>query len=253
MLIIPAVYIRGGECALTPVGEAGTEGKYSCNPSVMAKLWRVENAKALHVGDVDGARMGRPVNAEFIADIVRSVDIPIQVAGGIRNCDDARFMLDEVKAFRIVLSTLALENGDVLAELLDRYGPRRIVAGIVCEGGRPFAQGLEPCRYSSVEEFASDLGRTGIQRIVYTDVSALTAVVRTPFPDLAAFAERTGFMITLDGSVWNYGDLRELQSLAPRKIDSLILGEALYSNAFPCQKIWRRAEKELMEHKGRFP
>jgi phosphoribosylformimino-5-aminoimidazole carboxamide ribotide isomerase len=253
VLIIPALYIREGECTLTPVGEDGTKGKYSCSPSAMAKLWRVENAKALHVGDLDGARAGRPVNAELVADIVRSVDIPIQVAGGIRTCDDARFMLEDVKAFRIVLSTLALDNGDALAELLERYGPRRIVAGIVCEGGHPLTQARQPCRYSTVEEFASDLRATGIQRIVYTDVSALTPGVRMPFAELAAFAERTGFMITLDGSVWNYGDLRDLQSLSPRGIDSLILGEALYANAFPCQKIWRRAEREIMEQKEQFP
>ena len=92
ILIIPAVEIKGGKCVQMV---QGTEGfVYSDDPIDMAKLWRKENAKSLHVTDVDGAIEGRLVNFEVIRQMVKTVDIPIELGGGLRTFDEVKKALD---------------------------------------------------------------------------------------------------------------------------------------------------------------
>ncbi len=40
----------------------------------------------------------------------------------------------------------------------------------------------------------------------------------------------------------NYQELEYLNKNAGHGIDSVIMGDSLYKNSFPCQKIWRNAE-----------
>jgi phosphoribosylformimino-5-aminoimidazole carboxamide ribonucleotide (ProFAR) isomerase len=86
--------------------------------------------------------------------------------------------------------------------------------------------------------------------VVVRDASAGAPLQDEFVAFLLSLAERTNLSVTLNGSVREYKDLTLLQNVHPRKIDSIILDEALYSNAFPCQKIWRIAEQQLLaQHK----
>src|ERR1041385_7337321 len=92
LLVIPAIEIKDGKCVQMVQGHEGFV--YSDHPVEMAKLWRKENAKSLHVTDVDGAREGRLVNFETIELMVKTVDIPIELGGGFRSLDEVKKALD---------------------------------------------------------------------------------------------------------------------------------------------------------------
>ena len=247
ILIIPALHIAEGHCLRTAEDETGTGDMYPRDPADVARLWRGENAKALHVVVEDMARTGIAAQREMLQRIVRAVDIPIQLAGGISSAEDVDVAISEIGAYRVVIGSTAASDPDLLSAVFDRYGPRRIVIALDVDGDRlrpddPSQRGEE-----DAIAFALRMKDRGVQRLIVTDVGPRKSLEGPPAEFLLMLAERTNLSVTLNGSVRHYHDLQIIQDLHPRKIDSIILDEALYSNSFPCQKIWRKAERQLIE------
>ena len=103
---IPAVDIRGGRCVRLVQGDFARETQYADDPAEMARHWQAEGAQRLHVVDLDGARDGVRANAGVIRRLLRSVDVPVQVGGGIRSLETARALLDD-GADRVIVGTAA--------------------------------------------------------------------------------------------------------------------------------------------------
>jgi len=145
ILIIPAVEIRAGRCVRTAQGVG--ELCYSDDPVEVARLWRIENAKSLHVTDLDGVREGRLVNAESVKRMVQTVDIPVELGGGVRTFEDARWAF-ETGVYRVLVSTMVIENPEEAQRLLSVYGPSKVVLamyavhGIVATHGGATTSGL---------------------------------------------------------------------------------------------------------------
>src|SRR5512141_2249973 len=127
LLVIPAIEIKGGRCVQMVQGIEGFT--YSDDPVEMAKLWRRENAKSLHVTDVDGALAGHLVNTDIIRTMVETVDIPIELGGGLRTFDAVKFAF-ELGMYRVLLSTMVIENPDEAKRVIETYGPSKVVLGI---------------------------------------------------------------------------------------------------------------------------
>ncbi|MFB6134041.1 MAG: HisA/HisF-related TIM barrel protein, partial [Halanaeroarchaeum sp.] len=88
------------------------------DPVDAAQRWVEEGASALHLVDLDGAFEGERANADAIEAIVRSVDVPVQLGGGIRTVADARDLLDS-GVDRVILGTAAVEDPDVVSAISD--------------------------------------------------------------------------------------------------------------------------------------
>ena len=127
LLVLPAIDIKGGRCVQMVQGVEGFA--YSDDAVEMARLCRLENAKTLHITDIDGALTGHPVNTEIIRKVVASVDIPVSVGGGLRTYEDVRAAF-EYGAYRVRLATMMIENPDEAARVIDAYGPSKVVLSI---------------------------------------------------------------------------------------------------------------------------
>lgn len=243
MLVIPAMTIRSGRCTRTAQGERGTEGMYPLEPASLARLWRGENAKALHVIDLDVAGDGLRAHVPLLRGIVEAVDIPVQLAARLASAEDVRIALEEIGAFRVVIDPDEVGIPQ-LEPLLERFGPRKIICALELKCAE-----IIPGKTDETDRLrarARQLEQAGVQRVVVRDISGSAHSAGPPEYILHSLVEWTTLSVTLHGSVRNYADLNLIQNLHPQKIDSVILGEALYSNAFPCQKIWRAAERTLM-------
>lgn len=250
MLVIPAMYIQRGCCTRTAVGEPGTEGQYPVTPVELARLWRGENAKALHVVCLDFSGEPGSEQVRQLRDVVHAVDIAIQLGGVFLSVEDVRVALDEIGVYRVVLDPGVFPPGGALEELLQRYGPRKIVVGLDVDGGEIiFRTGGDSSRVDAVD-YALTLENAGVQRVLVTETATKENNAGLPAEFLLCLAETTNLSVTLNGSVRSYQDLKLLQNMHPRKIDSVVLDEVLYTNVFPCQRIWRLAEQELLaQHK----
>ena len=247
ILIIPALHIAEGRCIRTAEDETGAGDMYPRDPADVARLWRGENAKALHVVFEDMERTGIAAQREMLRRIAHAVDIPIQLAGDISSVEDVHVAISEIGAYRVVIGSDVAKDADLLSTLLERHGPRKIVIALDMDGGTLHPQ--DPSRHGDEDAvaFALRMKERGVQRLIVTEVGARKSSDGPPTEFLLMLAERTNLSVTLNGSVRHYHDLQIIQDLHPRKIDSIILDEALYSNSFPCQKIWRKAERQLIE------
>ncbi len=235
ILVIPSIDIRAGKCARLVQTLPGLGRDYSDDPVEMAILWRGENAKLLHVADLDGTMDGLPRNLHVIREITSKVDIPIQVSAGIQTYETA-VILFESGASRVVLSTEVLANVQDLNRLLTQYGPRKVVVA------------LDSGKESTLPNLISlglQLKSLGVERAIYRDVSRDGTLAGPDFNAIRQFVEGTGLKVTAAGGIAGYPDLRRIQELEPFGVDSVIIGRALYENRFPCQELWRQCEREL--------
>jgi phosphoribosylformimino-5-aminoimidazole carboxamide ribotide isomerase len=239
LLIIPAIEIRGGRCVQMVQGVEGFS--YSDDPVEMAKLWRKENAKSLHVTDVDGAIQGHLVNTDVIKRIISTVDIPIELGGGLRTFDAVREAFD-LGMYRVLVGTMLIENPDEAKRVIDTYGPSKVVLGIDAMDGIVKTHGWEESSGLTALTVALNAKALGFRRIVYTDIRLDGTLRGVNVKVLRELAENTKMRVTSAGGIAGLDDLLKVQELEQCGVDSVVIGRALYENKFSCQGIWRRSE-----------
>jgi phosphoribosylformimino-5-aminoimidazole carboxamide ribotide isomerase len=244
ILIVPAIDIRDGKCVRLVQGEPGTEKIYSDDPVQMAVLWRGENAKALHVVDLDGAFGEEMKNLALIRQIVDKVDIPVQIGGGIRTFEQVKQLI-EIGVSRVVLGTAAIENPELVSRVVLSFGMRKVAVGIDAKNGIVMTKGWKKNTGIQALELALEMKRLGIGRIVYTDISRDGMLTGPNFEAIREIAQKSGLRVTASGGISGYEDLMKIQELEKFGVDSVIVGKALYENRFPCQTLWRLNEREL--------
>ncbi len=244
MLIIPAIDIKDGKCVRLTRGEFDKEKIYLDNPCDMAVIWRKQNAKIIHVVDLDAARTGRPVNFEKIREIVGTLDIPIQVGGGLRTFEAVAGYLD-IGVGRVVIGSAAVTNPELVEELLKTYSASQIVIGIDAENGIPKIKGWTESSSMQDYELALEMKKLGVKRVIYTDISCDGMMQGIGYESIRRFASKAGMKVTASGGVAGSDDLKKLETLEKYGVDSVIIGKALYETNFPCQKLWYNYEKGM--------
>lgn len=249
-LVIPAIDLRGGRCVRLHQGSYEDETVYFDDPVKMAKLWRVQNARTLHVVDLDAARGGsedRADNRDVIRRICDSLDIPVQLGGGIRSMEQIQQALD-MGVYRVILGTAAVRNPDFVEAAIDRFSCRRVVVGIDARDGEARVEGWTEGSGVDAVDLALDMESRGVRRIIYTDISR-DGTLSGPNTEAYRTLGRhlTDAKITASGGVGAYEDLLKIQTLAPYRVDSVIIGTALYENRFPCQQFWCWNDKDAVD------
>ncbi len=238
ILVIPAIDLRGEQCVRLYQGKYEKEKVYFDDPVKMAKLWRIQNAKVLHVVDLDAAKGRSENNREVIHEICSELDIPVQVGGGIRTMADIDRAID-AGVYRVIIGTAAIQNPDLVSEAIEKHGASKIVVGIDARDGETRIQGWTEGSGIDAIPFALDMEARGCRRIVYTDI-ARDGTMEGPnmeaYREMGSRLKRT--KITASGGVGNHLHLTALNDLIPYRVDSVIVGRALYENVFPCQKFW---------------
>ena len=242
MLLIPAIDLRDGRCVRLRQGRYEDETVYFEDPVRMAKLWRVMNARVLHLVDLDAARTSADQepsnNRAVVAEIASALDIPVQMGGGIRTLEDIEAALGQ-GVYRVVLGTVAVRNRDLVSQAVERFGCSRVVVGIDARDGEARVEGWEKGTGVDAVELALDMEARGVRRFVYTDISRDGTLEGPNIEEYRQLGEALSkARITASGGVGGYRDLLALQALAPFGVDSVIVGRALYENRFPCQQFW---------------
>jgi len=239
LLVIPAIEIKGGKCVQMVQGTA--DAVYSDNPTEMARLWRKENAKSLHVTDVDGAEQGHLVNVDVIQRMMQTVDIPVELGGGLRTLAEIQKAFD-IGAYRVVVGTMLIENPDDAKKAIDTFGANKIALGIDVENGIVKTRGWKDTSGLTPVSVALNAKLLGFRRIVYTDILRDGTMRGPNFAAIRELAEKTGLRVTASGGISGLDELLKLQELEPLGVDSVVIGRALYTNKFSCQGIWRLCE-----------
>jgi phosphoribosylformimino-5-aminoimidazole carboxamide ribotide isomerase len=234
MILIPAVDILGGKCVRLLRGDYRQATEYSHNPAVMAETWQAGGAKRLHLVDLDGAKSGKPVNEAVILSIAERSQIPVQVGGGIRNIDQIdRYLSSGVE--RVILGTAALKDPTLLADATEDY-PGHIWVAIDGKGGRVAIEGWIEDTTTDVYELAEICEGLGVSGVVFTDISRDGTLTGPNLPSLEKMVNRVSLPIIASGGISSLDDLRSLRKLNLPRIEGVIVGKALYAEAFTIQQ-----------------
>jgi phosphoribosylformimino-5-aminoimidazole carboxamide ribotide isomerase len=223
--LIPAIDLRAGRVVRLVAGDFACETTYGDDALLIARRWVGEGATRLHIVDLDGAREGRPVQADLVARVVAGAGVPCQVAGGLRDAAAVEAAL-AAGADRVVLGTALLRDPGFASRLVARHGSERIVvaldvrAGLALgEGWRAGAGGVAP------DEALRVLAAAGVERFAATAVDR-DGLLEGPDLDLLGrlVALRRGRIIA-SGGISSIADLRAVRSIG---CAGAIVGRALY-------------------------
>jgi phosphoribosylformimino-5-aminoimidazole carboxamide ribotide isomerase len=224
MELVPAIDIRGGRCVRLYQGDYGRETVFADDPVEVARRWRDEGAGRLHVVDLDGAREGRPTNAEIVERIVAVARVPVQVGGGLRDMPAIQRYLDG-GVDRVVLGTVAVKDRDLLGRALAAYGPR-IVVSVDARAGQVAIQGWQQETQLAAAELMRELASLGVSRFVYTDAARDGTLEGPDFAAIERLMAGFSLPVVYAGGVSGIDDLLLLASLG---LEGAVVGQALYT------------------------
>ena len=171
LLVIPSIDIKEGKTVRVVQGIPELNcNEYGSNPVEMAKLWRKENAKMIHVVDFDGASKHSNKNFKVVEEMCSSIVIPVQFTGGIRNIDDVKNIMN-CGIIRLAINTMAIENRKDLIKALDIYGPKKIVIALDILDDELVIKGRKIKTGIHYLQFAKEMLELGIERFLVTDIS----------------------------------------------------------------------------------
>lgn len=225
--LLPAVDVADGQAVRLVQGRAGTETNYG-SPLDAALDFQSAGAQWIHLVDLDAA-FGRGSNADLLAEVVRSLDVDVEMSGGIR--DDAS--LERALATgcrRVNIGTAALENPTWCARIIAEYGDR-VAIGLDVRGRTLAARGWTQDGGDLFEVLAR-LDAEGCARYVVTDVTK-DGTLKGPNLDLLrSVCAETSAPVIASGGVATLADLTDLAGLASIGVEGAIVGKALYAGAF---------------------
>lgn len=223
--IFVAIDLAGGQVVRLLRGDPAAATVYSDDPVAKALEWQGRGARWLHVVDLDGAISGSAGNRDVMRDIIAAVDIPVQVAGGVRSLAAIEAWLADGAA-RVVVGTRAIEES-FLAEAV-AFG-EGLVAAVDAKAGMVQVAGWQASSSLGVAEVLGRLDDAGVARILFTDIGRDGTLEG---PNLAAVDEvlagsRLG--VIASGGVAGLGDIEALLSVGHPRLEGVIVGKALYS------------------------
>ena len=226
MQLYPAIDMKNGKCVRLTQGLFDNVKVYGDSPADMAKLWVSQGATFLHLVDLDGALAGHSVNESASRAVVQQVDVPVELGGGLRSIEAVKSMLD-LGVSRCIIGTKAAERPEFIRELVDAFGPERIVAGVDAKEGMVAVDGWERTSEMTAVDLCLKMKEYGVQHIVYTDISRDGMLSGPNVTYTKMLTEKTGLDVIASGVV---SCMEDLDMLYENGILGVIIGKALYEN-----------------------
>jgi phosphoribosylformimino-5-aminoimidazole carboxamide ribotide isomerase len=240
--LYPAIDILGGSAVRLTKGDFDAKKVYDEDPLAAARRWIEEEARHLHVVDLDGAKRGKPVNLEHLRQIAK-LGVPVQYGGGLRSLD----AIDEALgagAARVILGTAAFTSPDLLERALERHGPERVMVSVDVRSDNVVIEGWTKAADVEVREVFARLIERGVQELAYTNVDSDGMLDGVNVDNLVwvAKAAEHGHLI-YSGGIGALSDLEHLADLraehALDSLDGVIVGKALYEERFTIEEAHR--------------
>src|SRR4030065_2948881 len=227
MLVIPAIDLKDGQCVRLQQGRKDAVTIYSGDPSATAKKWEASGAKVLRSVDLDGGFTGSQKNYSRILEIRKSVDMLIEVGGGIRDIATVDRLVS-AGINRVIIGTSAIEDIQFVTDACKRF-PGRIFIGIDAKNGKVAVKGWEEVSSIDARELALRVEAIGVSGIIYTDISRDGMLTGPNLPALEDMVKSVSIPVIASGGIANIDDIRNLLKI--KGLWGAITGKAIYSGS----------------------
>ena len=231
MKIIPAIDIQNGNCVRLKQGDFTKETIFHSSPIDMAQKWVDEGAERLHIVDLDGARLGSPINMAVISKICdKFPSIPVQIGGGIRDLETAEKYLSAGASF-IIVGTKAVEDPNFIKILCSKF-PKKVIVWIYAKNGEVATEGWLSISDKNAIDFAKIFENLGVAEIVYTDIEKDGMMKGLNIEATLDLAKNVKIPIIASGWVSCIEDIYKIGAYTKSGISGIIIGRALYEKKF---------------------
>lgn len=228
MILYPAIDLKDGSCVRLLKGEMDQATVFNDNPAAQALAFQDAGCEWLHLVDLNGAFAGEPVNGAAVEAILKAIEVPAQLGGGIRDMATIESWLDKGLA-RVILGTVAVENPDLVRDAARAF-PGQVAVGLDARNGMVATRGWAEETDITVTELAKTFEDQGIAAIIYTDINRDGAMRGPNIPATADLANAISIPVIASGGVSSMEDLTALRNCGA-DLDGAISGRALYDGA----------------------
>ena len=226
MILYPAIDLKGGRCVRLVQGDMDRATVFGDDPAAQAAIFAGQGFSWLHVVDLDGAFAGAPRNAEAVDAILATVDVPVQLGGGIRDMKTLEGWLAKGVA-RVIIGTAAVRDPAFVREAA-RLHPGKVAVGIDAKDGRVAVEGWAQTSSMTAEELGRRFEDAGVAAIVYTDIARDGILKGLNVEMTLALAEAVAIPVIASGGLASIADVHRLLEPDCALIAGAITGRALY-------------------------
>lgn len=238
MDIFPAIDLKDGRAVRLTQGDYSRVQVFDDDPVAVAQSFARQGAKFLHVVDLDGAKDGTLSNYDTIAKIMRTVDLFVEIGGGIRDEKRVASYLS-LGVGRVILGTAALRDPAFLTRMAARYGAQ-IAVGVDAKNGFVATDGWLHVSTTDSVAFCKQMRADGISNIIYTDIAKDGAMQGTNLEIYRVLSAIEGLHITASGGI---ASLAEITALRDMGVSAAIVGKAIYLGALTLADVLCAAER----------
>ena len=229
MILFPAIDLKDGKCVRLYKGEMDQATVFNDKPSDQAQKFERAGCEWIHIVDLNGAFAGRPINEEPVDEILKSVTIPIQLGGGIRDIETIENWIKKGVS-RIILGTIALRDPSFVITAAKIF-PGKIVVGIDARNGMVAVEGWAKTSNMSAAQLGKKFQDAGVTSIIYTDIDRDGTMNGLNIENTVALSDALSIPVIASGGVASIDDLKILKLAAKKTngtIEGVISGRAIY-------------------------
>tara|TARA_B100001093_G_scaffold386155_1_gene372041 strand:+ start:57 stop:773 length:717 start_codon:yes stop_codon:yes gene_type:complete len=231
MNIFPAIDIIEGKCVRLTKGIEENKTIYQNSPVDMAKIYQDAGFKTIHVVDLDST-LGKGNNNHVLKEIRKSIDIKIEVAGGIRSKEAIKQKIDEGFDI-IVIGTFAVKNIDDVSNL-DENILKKISIALDIKDNQIASHGWQKINDQSLSDIVSKYNQCSIESYFVTDVTNDGMLSGLNMKTFESIKKLTKKKITIGGGV---KDLNDLELSRIHGFNNVVVGKAIYENKISIESL----------------
>ncbi|WP_434304683.1 1-(5-phosphoribosyl)-5-[(5-phosphoribosylamino)methylideneamino]imidazole-4-carboxamide isomerase [Clostridium botulinum] len=239
MIILPAIDLKEGKCVRLYQGDFKASNVVAEDPIEVALKFKEDGAEYIHIVDLDGALTGEIKNLSIISSIIKTINIPVELGGGIRNLNTIDMLIDAgIK--RLILGTAALNNRELVEEAVKKYD-EKISIGIDAKNEKVAINGWLNVSSTNYIDFAKEMEKIGVRNIIFTDISKDGTLKGPNLNQLKKLNESVSCNIIASGGIKDIEDLKVIKEM---DIYGAIVGKAIYSGNIDLNEAIKIINKE---------
>lgn len=236
--IYPAIDLRNGRVVRLKHGDPNQQTVFGDNPVATGQQWVAAGSQWLHVVNLDGAfDEAGTANWQALPELTQ-LGAKVQFGGGVRTLRDVERVL-QAGASRVILGTVAIENPDLVAQAVNRFGGEQIAVGIDARDGKVKTRGWLHETAVSPKDLGQQMKALGVKTVIYTDINRDGVLTGVNAAATAQLAQDTGLQVIASGGVASLADVENCLALANQGITGVIIGRALYDGRVALQEAIR--------------
>jgi phosphoribosylformimino-5-aminoimidazole carboxamide ribotide isomerase len=226
LILYPAIDLKQGQCVRLVHGDMARATVFNMDPAAQAASFEAQGFDYLHVVDLDGAFAGKPMNAHAVEAILRTIRMPVQLGGGIRDMRTIENWVEKGVS-RVIIGTAALRDPGLVRKAA-RLLPGRIAVGIDARDGRVAVEGWAQTSQVTAVELGRRFEDAGVSAIIYTDILRDGALKGLNIGSTLALANALSIPVIASGGLASLDDIKRLLEPDCVKIAGAVTGRALY-------------------------